>query len=206
MAWVGRLIVIKIGGSLFNKAPKILNKINESGCDFLIVPGGGRLADAVRDIDSEHSLSDDAAHWMAVLAMEQYAYYLSDKTGIELSGAPKKRGKFILLPYTFLKKHDDLPHSWDITSDTIAAVVAHRTNSRFIKVTDVDGIILKGKLLKEANATELLNLGATCIDKALPSYLIEYRMDVFIVNGNHEKRVLDVITQKGTKGTIVRGK
>ena len=38
---------------------------------LLIVPGGGPFADAVRAQDDRLGLSDEAAHWMAVLAMDQ---------------------------------------------------------------------------------------------------------------------------------------
>ena len=42
-----------------------------------IVPGGGTFADAVRDTDHRLHLADDTAHWMAVLAMDQYAHLLA---------------------------------------------------------------------------------------------------------------------------------
>ena len=96
--------VLKIGGSLFDKAPDILHGVESTGADVLVVPGGGRFADLVRKTYDEKSLSEDAAHWMAVLAMDEYAYYLSDKTGIELTPLlVKKKGIRIVLPYEILR-------------------------------------------------------------------------------------------------------
>ena len=47
---------------------------------IVVVPGGGPFADQVRRFDSTHALSPTAAHWMAVLGMDQYAFALADKT------------------------------------------------------------------------------------------------------------------------------
>src|SRR5579859_6000800 len=46
---------------------------------LLIVPGGGPFADAVREVDRRMGLSNEAAHWMAVLAMDQVAYLIVSK-------------------------------------------------------------------------------------------------------------------------------
>ena len=46
---------------------------------LLVVPGGGPFADAVRAFDQREGLSADAAHWMAILAMDQYAYVLVER-------------------------------------------------------------------------------------------------------------------------------
>jgi len=90
---------------------------------FLVVPGGGPMADLVREIFSRGDLSQEAAHWMAILAMEQYAYFLADGTGARLAreircplGTPKVE---ILLPYQALQKDDfGLEHNWDYTHQT----------------------------------------------------------------------------------------
>ena len=46
---------------------------------LLVVPGGGPFADSVRAVDRQHRLSDDAAHWMAILAMDQYAHLIASR-------------------------------------------------------------------------------------------------------------------------------
>ncbi|MCD1296166.1 amino acid kinase [Methanocella sp. CWC-04] len=201
------MIVIKLGGSLFDEAPGLLNKIKDLDADILVVPGGGEFANIVRDIDRKYSLSDDAAHWMAILAMNEYAFYLSDKTGIPLRDSiSSESGVRILLPYEMIKENDELPHSWDVTSDTIAAWIAHMAGARLIKATDVDGIFVNGKLLDRAGASDIKKMKETCVDLALPGYLIKYGMDVTVVNGHYPQRVIDAIDGKMTIGTVIEGK
>lgn len=200
------MIILKVGGSLFSEAPELLRHIQETGVDVLIVPGGGAFADLVRRINNEHGLSDDAAHWMAVLAMDKYAYYLWDKTGIELTATLGKiRGIRIALPYEILLKNDELPHSWDVTSDTIAAWMAEKTGGRLVKATDVDGILLDGKLLPSVDASALIGM-ETCLDKALPSFLVDHGMNAYVVNGRYSDRVIKAIMGEPTIGTMIIGK
>ena len=200
------MFTLKLGGSLFNSAPAILKGITDIGADVLIVPGGGPFADLVRDIDTEYGLSPDAAHWMAILAMDQYAYYLHDKTGIEATPLlVRKKGVRILLPYEVLQRQDELPHSWDVTADTIAAWAAHKTASKLIKATDVDGIIIDGKLQATIEASALAGK-ETCIDRALPGFLMDHGMDAFVVNGLVGGRLEDALKGKPVKGTKILGK
>ena len=201
-----KLFTLKLGGSLFGSAPSILRRVVETGADVLVVPGGGLFADLVRDVDKEHGLSPDTAHWMAVLAMDQYAYYLHDKTGIELTPLlVRKKGVRIILPYEVLRRQDELPHSWDVTSDTIAAWMAQRTASQLIKATDVDGIILDGLLQDTIDASALAGQ-ETCVDRALPDFLIKHNMDAFILNGLAEGRLEEALKGMTVKGTKIIGK
>lgn len=136
------------------------------GYSFLIVPGGGPMADLIRDLFSRHGISQEAAHWMAVLAMEQYAYFLADGTGAKLTRKIQRSdGLEILLPYQALLDDDrDLVHSWDYTSDSIAALASIRLDAPLIKATDVDGVILDGRVVNEIMASELIGR-ETCIDQ-----------------------------------------
>jgi aspartokinase-like uncharacterized kinase len=200
------LFVIKLGGSLLDHAPDILKRILSTEADVLVVPGGGRFADLVRDVHERKGLSQDAAHWMAILAMDQYAYYLSDKSGIALTPLlVRKKGVRIALPYEILRRQDELPHSWDVTSDTIAAWIAFKTASPFIKATDVDGIVLDGRLRDTIGASALEGV-ETCVDRALPGFLIEHHMDALVVNGLKISRIEDTLKGKPTVGTKIIGK
>ncbi len=200
------MIVLKVGGSLFDRAEDVLKRVLSTGMDVLIVPGGGPFADMVRGVGERKGLSDDAAHWMAVLAMEQYAYYLSDKAGIELAPLlAKKKGVRILLPYGVLKRQDELPHSWDVTSDTIAAWAAMKTASPMIKATDVDGIILNGRLQEAVKASDIKGV-ETCVDRALPDFLIRHGMDIFIVNGLVVGRLESALKGNQVPGTKIIGR
>ena len=126
--------VIKIGGSLL-ASPELLHStlaaiVEESArACVAIVPGGGPFADAVRDADRRFDLDADTAHWMAILAMDQYAHLLAGMRP-ELALAFSARdvtstiasGRIpVIAPSRWLHDADPLPHSWDVTSDSISA-------------------------------------------------------------------------------------
>ncbi|MBP1908932.1 amino acid kinase [Methanolobus bombayensis] len=205
--------VVKLGGSLIRHSASIIstleNHIKKNGHDnsILIVPGGGVFADSVRNISEKCSIGDDAAHWMAILSMEQYAYFLIDKTNInfveDIHEVPS--GVSVLLPYRMLRETDKLPHSWNITSDTIGAWIAKETGSRFVKVTDVDGVMADDIIQKWMTAMELSRMGVTCIDSSLPGFLMENMMDCVVVNGMYPERVIDAVSGKNVIGTHIKG-
>ena len=205
-------VVLKLGGSLIDCVSNLINKINEhakkENRSVLIVPGGAVFANNIRTFQATAGISDEAAHWMAVLAMEQYAYYLADRTGISFSEdlESKNTGVNILLPYQLLHKiNSGLDHSWDVTSDTISAWVARKSGRSLIKVTDVDGIYIDGDLLSQVNAADLIDRDATCVDKGLPSFLVEHNMDCMVVNGKYPSRVLAAMDGDTTVGTLISG-
>ena len=198
------MIVVKLGGSLIHRAGELVNEIteyaNKSGERILIVPGGSIFADTVRKVNT----SQEAGHWMAVLAMEQYGYFLGNGTGAKLvDNLNLEDGVSILLPYNLLKKNDELPHTWDVTSDTIAAWAALQLKARFIKATDVDGIYINGVLEKELKASQLVGK-ETCVDAELPHFLMRHKMNCEIINGNRPGRLAGAL--RGTfTGTLVKG-
>ncbi len=221
-------VVVKIGGSLIREAPKLIDRLvkefgsreskvieiaegthacGEFPSSILVVPGGGLFANAVRAVDYKYSLGADAAHWMAVLGMEQYAFYLRDKSSAAatdmLTDIPQ--GVSILFPYRLLKTEDPLPHTWDVTSDTIAAWVAKQTESAFVKVTDVDGIFMEGKLIREISAASFKGSCPSCVDPALPTFLLSNSMNCLIVNGKFPERVVQAVYGKPVSGTTVKG-
>jgi aspartokinase-like uncharacterized kinase len=200
------MIVVKLGGSLMRVSRALIRKItdysNEKRAQILIVPGGSVFADIVRKTD----VSQETAHWMAILAMEQYGHYLADGTDAKIVDSLEfdGNGTFILLSYDLLKKNDELPHSWDVTSDTIAAWVALKVGAaRFIKVTDVDGVYIDGELMPEINAGELAGK-ETCLDRDLPNFLMKNKMTCEIVNGNCPGRVIQAFDSR-VLGTVVKG-
>jgi aspartokinase-like uncharacterized kinase len=132
-----RPAVVKIGGGLLD-APGALERVCAAVAvlgrrePLVVVPGGGPLADAVRALDREVGLSPEAAHWMAILAMDQYAHLLAERIpGARLVEEPGvvaavlAAGEIVILaPSRWLRAADTLPHSWDATSDSVAAFVA----------------------------------------------------------------------------------
>jgi (4-(4-[2-(gamma-L-glutamylamino)ethyl]phenoxymethyl)furan-2-yl)methanamine synthase len=129
--------VVKVGGGLLADSrhlDAVLSAIHDAVRDrrLLIVPGGGPFADAVRNVDRRMHLSDDAAHWMAILAMDQYAHLIASRLphGVvvdreEAIVAALDAGRIpVIAPSSWLREADPLPHTWDVTSDSIAAWIA----------------------------------------------------------------------------------
>ena len=146
--------VVKIGGGLLGKAGAF-DLVIEAMTAFAprrriaVVPGGGPFADAVRQMFRRIKIGEDAAHWMAVLGMDQYAHALAARIpNAVLVDAPEaitaavKAGRLpVVAPYRWLRDADPLPHSWDVTSDSITAWIAGALRARrivLIKPADRD--------------------------------------------------------------------
>jgi 5-(aminomethyl)-3-furanmethanol phosphate kinase len=135
--------VVKIGGGLLADVSRFdaaLDAIADATRhrDLLLVPGGGPFAEAVRKADRDVGLSSDSAHWMAILAMDQFAHVVVERlaggmlvsTVDEIAAALDVGHIPVLAPSHWLRAADPLPHSWDVTSDSIAAWVAGQINAR----------------------------------------------------------------------------
>jgi len=146
------LTVVKVGGSLASTAgalDSVATVLATAGrtARILVVPGGGTFADAVRAFARAESLSGDAAHWMAILSMEQYAHALAERIPAPLVEEPggiravlDGAGVAVLAPYRWMRAADVLPHTWDATSDSVAAFVAGALDAeRLVLVKPVDG-------------------------------------------------------------------
>ena len=111
------LTVVKVGGGLdrIEALTRVCATLAELGSRhrLLVVPGGAWFADAVRVADRRFGLEDATAHRMAILGMEQFGLLLRDL----LPGGPP-----VVMPAGLAL--DELPESWDVTSDSIAAWVA----------------------------------------------------------------------------------
>jgi 5-(aminomethyl)-3-furanmethanol phosphate kinase len=139
----GAVTVIKIGGGL-TWVPQALDRVCRAvgqvsrEWPIVVVPGGGPFADGVREFDRRVGVSSDVAHWMAILAMDQYAHVLASRIpGAVLVDEPGcirealgPAGAVVLAPSRWMRSADVLPHTWDVTSDSIAAFVAGALDAR----------------------------------------------------------------------------
>jgi (4-(4-[2-(gamma-L-glutamylamino)ethyl]phenoxymethyl)furan-2-yl)methanamine synthase len=145
-------LVVKIGGGLLAQTEcfgAVLSALADAARErrVLVVPGGGPFADAVRAVDRRLRLSDDTAHWMAVLAMDQYAHLIAARLagGTLVANSRDMRmaldaGRVpVLAPSHWLREADPLPHSWDVTSDSIAAWVAGAVGARRLVLVKPSG-------------------------------------------------------------------
>ena len=148
------LVVVKVGGGLLRTEgalDRVCATLGAHGAagPLVVLPGGGPFADTVREFERRVGLSADAAHWMALLAMDQYAYVLAERIpGAELVedsagiAAALARGRpAVLAPFRWLRNADVLPHGWEATSDSVAAFVAGALDAaRLVLVKPADAM------------------------------------------------------------------
>jgi aspartokinase-like uncharacterized kinase len=142
--------VVKVGGSVGHR-PRQLRRLMAllealaRSSTLVVVPGGGAFADEVRRADRRFGLHGSSSHWMAILAMDQSAHllhHLAPGGAVVRSPEDVRPGRLnVLAPSTWLFRADPLPHSWDVTSDSIAAWVARALRARqliLLKSVDVE--------------------------------------------------------------------
>lgn len=160
--------MIKLGGSLArsNGLRRWLNAIARHGAGHaIIVPGGGRFADEVRDAQRLWGFDDATAHRMAILAMEQYGLMLCGLCGqlapaaseSELTAILKHGDVALWLPSAMTLRASDIPASWSVTADSLAAWLAARLVARrlvLVKALRADQI---GGSMDEIRARQIVD-------------------------------------------------
>jgi len=209
--------VVKVGGSLGRGAglPALCSRLAEAGRrrGVLVVPGGGAFADLVREHEARFGLRPTAAHWMAVLAMDQYGHLLAALTPgcalvrsfEEARACLAERGVAILLPSELLRRADPLPHSWAVTSDSIAAWVAREAGAPLlVLVKDGMGMAALKAVAPAAESMSADELVATrAVDEYFASLLREARFDLRLVDGERPERLAEALAGGGTGGVRI---
>jgi len=213
--------VIKIGGSIgqSRKLLELMKRLSEVGPrhNILVVPGGGTFANTVRDYERRFGLDKDAGHWMAILAMDQYGYLISSliPNGESVHGLADARKVLaagcvpVLLTYNLLFQTDQLPRSWDVTADSIAAWVAGLAGAQqLVLVKSVNGLYTdnpdshaKAELLEEIDLNQLVRCRG--VDRYFAFVVKKYKLDVWVVNGMHPERLAQLLETGRTKGTCL---
>ena len=150
------LVVIKVGGSLLDwsglgQALGGFLRAHQNDRTILVV-GGGAFADVVRTLDQTHQLGEETAHHLALRALDLSARVV-ETLGLgvvveerdELEPLWHRGETPILAPRRLLDEEDrgvnPLPHTWECTTDSIAARVAERLGASeliMLKSTTVD--------------------------------------------------------------------
>lgn len=214
--------VLKIGGSL-SRGEGLATLCQEIGrlgqvYRLLVVPGGGAFADTVRQADRHYHLSATTAHRMALLAMDQYGCLLGDlvpggQVVTDLLSARQVAiaGQVpILLPAALLIQADPLPHSWEVTSDAIAAWVAGLARvPRLVLLKDVDGLFSMPPapgsgtaLLTRLSVAELARHQGG-VDSYLATVLASVRLETWVINGQYPERLAELLATGKTLGTRI---
>ena len=132
--------VVKLGGSLARTQHlrNWLQSLDRHGRGkVILVPGGGPFAEQVRTAQTRWEFSDQIAHRMALLAMDQYAWMLAGlcnslvpalsetaiRSGLEATMIP------VWAPSRMLSNRSDIAQDWSVTSDSLAAWLALRVGA-----------------------------------------------------------------------------
>ena len=189
------LTVVKVGGSLGRSgALRRLCATLAELCErhrLLIVPGGGEFADVVREADRRFGLTDATAHRMAILAMEQFGLLLRDL----LPGTARDA---VVMPAGLAL--EELPASWEVTSDSIAAWVAGEVGAdRLVLVKRIDGLRANGTLLERLTVEELAALRPDGVDAYLPIALERARVETWVIAAERLAELFERGTAIGTR-------
>ncbi|MFX0004384.1 MAG: hypothetical protein ACFE9C_04535 [Candidatus Hodarchaeota archaeon] len=218
--------IFKIGGKILEDLDNLkstisqLEQIYEENLisKIIIIPGGGSFANFIRKIYSELKFTEEIAHWMGIISMNYNGLELTKKfPNLQIIESyeklkEKKKSLCIFLPYEFIKANDKLPHSWDVTSDSIALFIAKELelNECFL-IKDVDGILNKknqvikeistskfkdmrnsGDLAKSISENESLKEMTTPIDPYTTILIENYKISCIILNGTRStSRILN---------------
>jgi aspartokinase-like uncharacterized kinase len=143
---VSRPVVVKVGGSLLDW-PELAARLqaylgSRRGDHVVLIAGGGRFADALRDLDARQSLGEHRSHALALRVLDLTAHVLASllpgsEVVDDIAAFPTiwSPGRLpILAPRRFLEADDvstdPLPHAWTTTTDAIAARLAVRLQAR----------------------------------------------------------------------------
>jgi aspartokinase-like uncharacterized kinase len=183
-------LIVKVGGSLYNQIPDLIPVIKASKRPLFLIPGGGPFAELVRRLQ----VDNDTAHWMAVSAMEQYGLFIASFGISTTDFIITPLTTTVFLPYRNLRLTDPLPHTWDVTSDSIAAWVAHTLHLDLLLLKSVDGIFING--IFQVQVTRPVETDV--IDPFFIPFVVQNSVRATIINGTKPERV-----EKYLKGDLV---
>jgi aspartokinase-like uncharacterized kinase len=166
--------IVKLGGSL--AAAGTLRTwldviLARGGGRSIIVPGGGDFADGVRAAQQRLRFSDRTAHRMALLAMEQYALLLQELAPAlrpcadeaQIEAALATGGIALWLPRPMVEADPAIAESWDVTSDSLAAWLAHRVGATRL-------VLVKSAPAPDAPLSPERLAALGLVDAAFPAY------------------------------------
>lgn len=167
------LWVVKLGGSLAGSAQLAawLDAIATGGGRLVLVPGGGPFADQVRESQRRWQFDDPIAHRLALLAMEQYGLMLAGlQPRLRPAASRAEIGRVLAagdvpvwLPTRMALGRPEIPESWDVTSDSLAAWLAAQLGA--------DGLLLVKSVAVAAGSTVEVLAREGIVDPLLAHFL-----------------------------------
>jgi aspartokinase-like uncharacterized kinase len=159
--------------------------------------------DCVRAAQQDWGFTDSTAHRMALLAMEQYGWMLVDiqpglilaRTVVELFQALSNNNIPVWLPSAMIAGNAEIPESWEVTSDSLAAWLARCLGAERL-------VLVKSCPLPEGEMDMAVLSRTGIVDAAFTGFVDAAAFDVWLVNREDYARVSSQIN----KYTSVEGK
>jgi len=212
-----KCVVLKISGHLIKMPAELrrllstVEEVHRECQPVVVIPGGSIFADAVLELQRCIGFSDGIAHWMAIKAMEIYGIYITMHSSIgveveDLGGVERviEKGLLpIILPYRVAKRFDELPHSWSVTSDSIAILVAGKLGCEKVFLAKlVDGITVDGHVVREIKAKDLSLVHQTVVDEYTARAVDMYGVEVVVFNALKPSVLKEVACRGYTKSSV----
>lgn len=204
-------VVVKIGGSLLN-FPDILQEIVnqiEYLSDYykvVIIPGGGIFSRIVKKIQDLHNLNNEVTHWMAIKAMEVYGVMLQHlmRNSIicdEIECVKNSSSRIVILqPFKILKEFNELPKSWNITSDSISVYITKLLNYDLAVLVKVVDLYYGSNIVKVSEIDSLKNV----VDNYVLYLIRKFKIPVAIVNAFRKNILINLILGVDDLYTIIQ--
>jgi dihydroneopterin aldolase len=198
--------VVKMGGSLAfaEELRDWLDALAACAGRVVLVPGGGPFADAVREAQPRMGIDTRTAHHMALLAMEQYGVALvSLRPGLRLAASEaairsglRENAVPVWSPSALVLADRDIPATWQVTSDSLAAWLAGRIGA--------GRVLLVKRIALPAGPIDPDDLAATgVVDPAFPRFLRESGAQVVIAGPADHAAAAAAIRSGRATGTRV---
>jgi len=182
--------VVKVGGSFarYSRLGDVIRSLEKGAGRVVIVPGGGPFADSVRLEQARMGFDDRAAHRMALLAMAAFGTALASLSPA-LRPAPSlpaikqtlaDGAVPVWLPLDLLDGREDIPESWDMTSDSLAVWLARELDASRL-------IFLKRIVLGKPALADLVTAGV--LDPLVPGFLADTKAEAWICVPRHIARL-----------------
>lgn len=200
--------VVKLGGSLLG-SPELTHWLQmlarHSDGRLVIVPGGSLFADTVREAQRVSGVDDAVAHRMAVLAMDQYGWLLTGlcpqlvvaSTELEIAERGWQHRAIVWLPSRMVLADERIPASWKVTSDSLAAWLAHTVSA--------ERLILVKSLACVTGAMSLEQLSADgVLDSSFKEFSAPLRCPIHVVGKQSYLEFADALGNDGDfPGTLL---
>ncbi len=200
--------IVKLGGSLADTVD-LQAWLGVLACfgggRVIIVPGGGPFANQVRRSQELWGFDDQAAHRMALLAMEQYGLMMigirpdlkTAATVAELQDVLDRAGVAVWLPSRMTAGNEEIPATWDLTADSLAAWLANTVKASML-------LLVKSAPTAESEISAIKLSGRGWVDPIFPLMTAQSGYETRLLAKNQSELMERMLLTGMSAGTLVR--